>query len=66
MFEEIGQHKNNVEFDSEPPLPPPKRRNGSLIVPEITGIPENFLYLCTPYTFSHTFSMRFEFHSNKI
>jgi len=67
MIEKIVQHKNNVEFDSQlPPLTPSKRCNGLLIVPEITGIFENFLYLGKPYAFSHTFSMKFELLSNKI
>ena len=61
----IVQHKNSVEFDSEPPTPPSKRRNGLLVVSEITGIPENLLYLVTPYTFIHTFSMELEFLSNR-
>ena len=62
----IVQHKNSVEFDGETPTPPSKRRNGLLVVSEITGIPENLLYLVTPYTFIHTFSMELEFLSNRI
>ena len=62
----IVQHNNSVEFDSEPPIPPSKRRNGLLVVSEITGIPENLLYLVTPYTFIHNFSMELEFLSNRI
>ena len=57
MIGKIVQHKNNVEFDSEPPPRPSKRRDGLFIVPEITGIPENFLYLGTPCTFRHSNSL---------
>jgi len=60
MIEEIVQHKDNVEFDSELPLTPSKRCNGLLIVPE------NFLYLGKPYAFIHTFSMKFEPLSKKV
>lgn len=66
MIEKTVRHKNNVEFDSELPLPPSKRCNGLLIVQEITGILENFLYLGNTHTFIHTFSMKFELLSNKI
>ena len=44
MMENIVQHKNSVELDSEPPTPPSKRRNCLVIVSEITGNPENFPY----------------------
>lgn len=65
MIEKIVQHKNCVEFDSEPPPSPSKRCNGLLTCLGRYQYPEKFLYLGTPFTLSHTFSIKLQLLSIK-